>query len=98
MFQAGSEEDYAATTAKTGEPVITSMAIAGESVGLDWKQPFSSISAYDLWQIQKQRTEMRKEHLDLWESTVEVTGTGRPVDAIISPVAPYPAPPHGKNG
>ncbi|KAF8591867.1 amidase signature enzyme [Ramaria rubella] len=29
-------------------------------------------------------------------TTVNVTDTGRPVDAIISPVAPFTAPPHGK--
>ncbi|KAK0493703.1 hypothetical protein EDD18DRAFT_1107701 [Armillaria luteobubalina] len=30
-------------------------------------------------------------------STEKIMGTGRPVDAIITPVAPYAAPPHGLN-
>ncbi|KAF9697882.1 hypothetical protein EKO04_004431 [Ascochyta lentis] len=32
---------------------------------------------------------LKKEHLDYWISTAE--STGRPVDAVISPVAPWPA-------
>lgn len=54
-------------------------------------------SAYQLWQIQKKKRDLRKEYLDHWEKTAEVTGTGRPVDAIIAPNAPYAAPPHGLN-
>jgi amidase len=34
---------------------------------------------------------LRKEYMDYWNSTTEQTGTGRPVDAIISPLAPWPA-------
>lgn len=56
------------------------------------------LSAYQLWQIQKMRADLRKEYLDHWQKTAEKTGTGRPVDAIVSPGAPFAAPPHGKNG
>lgn len=55
------------------------------------------VSAYQLWQIQKQRKDLRQEYLEHWNSTVNATGTGRPVDAIIAPVAPYTAVPHGLN-
>jgi amidase len=57
----------------------------------------TGISAFELFQIQKRRAALRKEHLDHWQSTKASTSTGRPVDAIISPVAPFPPPPHGKN-
>ncbi|THH06919.1 hypothetical protein EW145_g3745 [Phellinidium pouzarii] len=97
IWAAGSLEDYATTTAKIGEPVIATMALDGVSSSLEWLTPIESLSAYELWQLQKKRTELRKAHLDLWESTASLTGTGRPVDAIISPVAPYAAIPHGKN-
>lgn len=40
---------------------------------------------------------LRKSHLDYWESTKAVTGTGRPVDAIIAPAVAYTACPHGCN-
>ena len=29
--------------------------------------------------------------MDYWNSTAELTGTGRPVDAVISPLAPFAA-------
>ena len=53
-------------------------------------------SAYGLWQHQKKRMELRKEHTDYWENTATRTGTCRPVDAIICPTAASIAPPHGK--
>ncbi|KAF4583552.1 hypothetical protein EYR38_002304 [Pleurotus pulmonarius] len=50
-----------------------------------------------LWQLHKEKRELRKSHLDHWESTIADTGTGRPVDAIISPAVAYTAVPHGLN-
>jgi amidase len=54
-------------------------------------------SAYELWRLHAERRLLQKAYLDHWNATVNRTGTGRPVDAIISPVAAYPAPPHGYN-
>jgi amidase len=101
IWRAGSTEDYAATTAPTGEPVINTMALdlsdPPSSKTRIFLAPTSPLSAYALWQLQKHRRELRKEYLDRWEATAATTGTGRPVDAIIAPIAPYAAPPHGKN-
>lgn len=69
----------------------------GPKEGVPPLLPSIPLSAFQLWQLQKQKAEMRKAHLELWESTASLTGTGRPVDAIISPVAASAAPPHGKN-
>ena len=33
----------------------------------------------------------QKEYLDYWNSTERLTGTGRPVDGFIAPVAPFAA-------
>ena len=52
-------------------------------------------TAYQLWQLQKKRLALRQEYTVHWNATVSETGTGRPVDAVISPVAPFAAPPHG---
>jgi len=101
VFNAGALDDYIATTASTGEPIIGSMDITENEVvaqtdfrpGLD-RNP---VSAYQLWQIQKLKTELRQEYLAHWNATVSSSGTGRPVDALVSPCAPYAAPPHGKN-
>jgi len=93
---AGAVEDYTATISSSGEPLVTSMAIEpSETPTLPPAE--SVISAYQLWQLQKQKRTMREEYLDHWEKTVEMTGTGRPVDAIITPVAAHTAPPHGLN-
>lgn len=39
---------------------------------------------------------LKKEYLDYWNSTSENTRTGRPVDAVICPLAPFPAARPGK--
>jgi amidase len=96
IWGAAGEEDYAAVTSLTGEPILKSMSSAGTSeTGVYIKD--TSISAFELFQVQKRRAALRKEYLDYWQSTKAITSTGRPVDAIISPVAPFPPPPHGKN-
>ena len=33
----------------------------------------------------------RKEYMDYWNSTSALTRTGRPVEAVITPLAPFPA-------
>lgn len=50
-----------------------------------------------LWQLHKEKRELRKSYLDHWQATVSQTGTGRPVDGIISPAVAYTAVPHGLN-
>lgn len=35
--------------------------------------------------------ELKKNYMDYWNSTEKLTSTGRPVDAVICPVAPFPA-------
>lgn len=32
-----------------------------------------------------------KEYMEYWNSTKELTGTGRPVDAVVAPLAPFAA-------
>ncbi|KAJ8083720.1 hypothetical protein PM082_002486 [Marasmius tenuissimus] len=99
IWSAGAAEDYEIVTAVSGEPVIQTMLpetdiLAGETLSY---RPSSAtaFSAYKLWQVQKARRVLREEYLQHWQETIEVTGTGRPVDAIICPVAATPAPPHG---
>nr|KMM65355.1 glutamyl-tRNA(Gln) amidotransferase subunit A [Coccidioides posadasii RMSCC 3488] len=38
------------------------------------------------------KREFQKEYMEYWNSTTSQTGTGRPVDGFICPVAPYAAP------
>jgi amidase len=46
----------------------------------------SQISAINVLKRQYQ-----KEYMEYWNSTASNTGTGRPVDAVISPLAPFAA-------
>jgi amidase len=96
IWGAAGDEDYLAVTSQTGEPLLKSMSDSGISE-TDTYIKEKGISAFELFQIQKRRAALRKEHLDYWHSTKASTSTGRPVDAIIAPVAPFPPPPHGKN-
>ena len=70
----------------SGEPVLggTVKGIIG-----------SELSAHQWWKLTARRREYITSQLRAWESTVQQTGTGRPVDAIICPAAPYPSFRHG---
>lgn len=46
----------------------------------------SMISAVNI-----EKREFQKSYMDYWNSTIDITGTGRPVDAIIAPLAPFAA-------
>ncbi|KAG6880002.1 hypothetical protein C0992_008209 [Termitomyces sp. T32_za158] len=97
IFSAGAEEDFAAVSAESGEPLIKSMVpekeLESDPTALLTKAP---LSAYQLWQLHKKKQELRQSYLEHWLATANETGTGRPVDAIIAPVAPFTAVPHGK--
>ncbi|KIK70773.1 hypothetical protein GYMLUDRAFT_32823 [Collybiopsis luxurians FD-317 M1] len=98
IWASGAEEDFITAATPTGEPVIQSMSLDGEiPVEGGFDRSGTPISAYQLWQLHKKKRDLREEYLQLWEDTVKETGTGRAVDAIISPVAPYAAVGHGKN-
>ncbi|KIK70774.1 hypothetical protein GYMLUDRAFT_254100 [Collybiopsis luxurians FD-317 M1] len=97
IWAAGAEEDFLTVTAATGEPVIQSMSLDSQiAVEGGFDHTSNPISAYQLWQIHKKKRDLREEYLQFWEDTVKDTGTGRAVDAIISPVAPNAAIGHGK--
>ncbi|KAF8639141.1 hypothetical protein AX17_001631 [Amanita inopinata Kibby_2008] len=109
IYGAGGTEEFKAETAATGEPIITTMSpqpdeqsvwpnleeteeIAGMPVFTE-----KTLSAYELWEVHKERRRLRQAYVEHWLATESKTGTGRPVDAIIAPVAPYVAAPHGTN-
>ncbi|KAL1951973.1 hypothetical protein VTO73DRAFT_1122 [Trametes versicolor] len=95
IWMAGALADIDTVTAATGEPRLTSMSPAASALIDTGVHYGPGLSAYELWQVQRRRTILREEYLAHWRATAARTGTGRPVDAIIAPVAPSPAPPHG---
>lgn len=70
---------------------------AGDATVPEFRPAEDGLTAYQLWQLQKEKTALRAQHLAHWRATSSLTGTGRPVDAIIAPVVAYAAPPHGMN-
>jgi amidase len=48
-------------------------------------------TASQISEINILKRQYQKEYMEYWNSTASLTGTGRPVDAIISPLAPFAA-------
>ncbi|KAF2159558.1 hypothetical protein M409DRAFT_30033 [Zasmidium cellare ATCC 36951] len=48
-------------------------------------------NASDIMAANIAKREAQKQYMEYWNSTAELTNTGRPVDAIIAPMAPFPA-------
>jgi hypothetical protein len=98
VWAAGAAEDAEAVAKITGEPVIDTMSlesVSGSSFKIE--KDAEKVTAFQLWQVQKRKRDLREEYLEHWNATIAETGTGRPVDAILCPAAPYAAPPHGNN-
>ncbi|TCD71441.1 hypothetical protein EIP91_010147 [Steccherinum ochraceum] len=105
IFAADGGHDYRVECAKSGEPLITTCLPNEDAHDYPLDKPLAKVlvgepehlSAYDLWQLHKQKRILRKSYLDHWQATVSRTGTGRPVDAIITPAVACLACPHGTN-
>lgn len=48
-------------------------------------------NATDIMAVNVAKREAQRDYMEYWNSTAELTNTGRPVDAVISPLAPYTA-------
>jgi len=67
--------------------------------GLSGEKPASQLispespeySASDIMKTNIAKRQAQKDYMEYWNSTAELTGTGRPVDAVISPLAPFAA-------
>lgn len=60
------------------------------------ESPGPQMNAQQIAAINVAKREYQKEYLEYWNSTSELTGTGRPVDGFFCPVAPFPAAQRGK--
>lgn len=54
-------------------------------------EPRGSNSGSKIAEVNVAKRKYQKEYMDYWNSTAEVTGTGRPVDVIVCPLAPFAA-------
>lgn len=55
------------------------------------KQDGVELSASRIAALNIAKREYQKQYMDYWNSTVELTGTGRPVDGVFCPLAPHAA-------
>ncbi|KAI9743014.1 MAG: Acetamidase [Claussenomyces sp. TS43310] len=69
----------------SGEPMGTALASAFGD------KPFEEYTGSRIAQVNVAKRQYQKEYLDYWNRTAELTGTGRPVDAFIAPLAPFAA-------
>lgn len=80
--------DVRAAFALSGEPMSEAVVFYQS---LDREFTGSEIAANNV-----EIRHIKKQYLDYWNSTADKTGTGRPVDGIIAPLAPFPAARPGK--
>jgi len=102
IWGAVGDADYEAVAKLSGEPIIGTMSMGVENLDTPperamHRPPALNLTAFEYWRLNIRQRELRQEYLEHWLKTATVTGTERPVDAIICPVAPYVAPPHGNN-
>jgi amidase len=53
--------------------------------------PVAEYTASRVAAVNVRKRDYQRAYLEYWNGTAAVTGTGRPVDGVIAPVAPYPA-------
>ena len=68
----------------SGEPPIPQIAPFVSKLG-------EQADATKIAALNVSKREYQKEYMEYWNSTIDMTGTGRAVDAIIMPVAPFAA-------
>ena len=79
-----------------GTDIHNALSLSGEPpipqiVGMYGSKPKAQVDASKIAATNVTQREYQKEYLEYWNSTVDVTGTGRPVDALIMPIAPFAA-------
>ena len=88
------EDPYNGCSSSLENLVKTRNADIGNStsVALAYKtKPSQECNASEIAATNVAKREYQKKYMDYWNSTKEKTGTNRPVDALIMPLAPFAA-------
>lgn len=88
LFDGG--KDVHGAFALSGEPIAEQVVM---SYG---KEPREEKSASYIAQNNVEQRNWKKQYMDAWNATASETETGQPIDCIIAPLAPYPAPRPGR--
>jgi amidase len=59
--------------------------------------PLGQATAFEVAALNVQKRDLQKMYMEYWNSTVALTSTGRPVDAILQPALPFAAARPGKH-
>jgi amidase len=84
-----------------GLDIHTSLSLSGEPIVPQLlsgygNAPVPQYTASAIAAVNVAKRQYQKGYGDYWNSTEALTGTGRPVDAVVMPVAPFPAARPGK--
>jgi amidase len=87
---------FNAWTYDGGADVHAAMALSGEPLAAQVSMsygdaPVEQCSSAEISANNVALRKWQKEYMDYWNSTTDSTGTGRPVDGLIAPVAPFAA-------
>ncbi|KAF2623571.1 amidase [Macroventuria anomochaeta] len=77
-----------------GRNVRDAFALSGEQMATQvslYQNEMKEFTATEIAETNVAMRGLRKEYMEYWNSTAKETSTGRPVDAVISPLAPWPA-------
>lgn len=79
-----------------GEDVHSAFGLSGEPIAPQITKAFGDklieqYKASDIMAVNIGKREAQKEYMDFWNNSAAFTTTRRPVDAVISPLAPWPA-------
>jgi amidase len=79
-----------------GKDIHSAFALSGEPMSMPISRVYGSAPGTEFTASQIAETNVakrayQKEYMDYWNSTASLTGTGRPVDAVITPLAPFAA-------
>jgi hypothetical protein len=79
----------------TRSKVYSALGLSGEPMAAPvasfYETRKEQYTASQISQINILKRQYQKEYMEYWNKTSSLTGTGRPVDAIISPLAPFAA-------
>jgi amidase len=79
----------------TNTLVLSAMALSGEPMASQLSGTYGKLldqyTASQIAEVNVGIRKWRKEYMDYWNSTSKLTGTGRPVEAVIAPLAPFAA-------
>lgn len=79
-----------------GADIHNALGLSGEPISpqvanLYGSEQLEEMGASEIAATNVAKREYQKEYMDYWNSTKDLTGTGRPVEAFIMPCAPSPA-------